>query len=517
MPDYFDAFKLPPQHLDTLSFCNATPRALGEWLIQQPLGKPKQLSVLLYTLLPEINQLNCSSLERIELLDIMRPAVYQCVASSHEMHLRQPLQLDTQSTRVAMMSHALLRHLCDGYLIAIKTELGAGNSQSHLAKCFFFALHSLGQLHFHCAQLYAGTAPLFWLKAHQLYQVAAEHGIADLTIPAYYSPEENRTIAQAYKRLILLACSDTNQLPQVDIGYLYTAFEDWADMVSIVTNNEGNKEGREEDEEKSDYEYCRYWANPAEDTAPHNRDQHKSDADIGFDFTDIILLLQTHNHYAPGKSVREIPTFFRHSLAEHLLQCWQHIERRKQARQAIDERFEICVGLDNAYTLLNHQAENTSPALHVNAIDASPDGLCLRWQKRIPEQTAPGECILIRSPGKALWRIGIIRWVQRLNQFTYAGIQLLSNHVAPTAATICWDQQGNAQSHHTIAFENHKNKANCMDLLLPKDLAESTEGLEHATLETDHGEEALLELAKLAEFSGAQHYTCKIVSTPSRH
>jgi len=501
MTDPFDAYKLPPQHLKTLSFCEPTAHALGQWLLEQPLGKPKQFSVLLYTLLPEINQLQCQSQTRIDLLDILRPVVYQCVSSSHQQHLRQPLQLSKQSTRVAMMSHALLRHLCDGYLIAIKTELDSKPCPENLAKCIFFALHGLGQLYFHCAQLYANTAPLFWLKAHNLWQLAEEHGLSHESILAFQDPEENRTIEQAYKRLILLACSQTNQLPQVDIGYLYDAFENWADLAQIVKTQSNDAASP-----------CRYWADPCEDLPPHNRDQHKGRDDIGFDFTDIILLLQTHNHFAPNKSIREIPTFFRHSLAEHLLQCWQRTERRKQSRQAINERFEICVGLDNAYTLLN-QADNDSHIITpVNAVDTSPGGLCLRWQNNIPEATELGQCLLIRSPGETLWRIGIIRWVQHLNQFTYAGIQWLSDHVAPTAAKVYRDDNSEHAPYPSIAFTKHNTTEHRMNLLLPKQLGDTANAIEKVVFETHNSKESLEGLDMMSEFASVNHYTCQISS-----
>ena len=501
MTDRFKPFKLPPQHLDTLRFCEPNANALSQWLLEQPLGKPKQFSVLLYTLLPEINQLQCQSQTRIDLLDILRPVVYQCVASSHEQHLSQPLQLDKQSTRVAMMSHALLRHLCDGYLIAITTELDSSSNPNpeRLAKCIFFALHGLGQLYFHCTQLYASTAPLFWLKAHSLFQLAEEYKLGNESVLAYQSPEENRTIEQAYKRLILLACSHTNQLPQIDITYLYNAFENWADLAEITQPQAVNE-----------YSQCRYWADPFEDLPPHNRDQNKSGEDIGFDFTDLILLLQTHNHYGPGKGVKEIPTFFRHSLAEHLLQCWQRSERRKQARHAIDERFEICVGLENAYTLLNQAEVDDKPVSYVNAVDSSPGGLCLRWQNNVPKATEPGQCLLIRSSDKTLWRIGIIRWVQHLNQFTYAGIQLLSEHVAPTAAKVYHGDNTKQESYPSIAFTNQDSAECGMNLLLPRQLSDTANNNEKTVIETQNGQESIEALDKIEEFLSVHHYTCQI-------
>ena len=498
MTDRFKPFKLPPQHLDTLRFCEPNANALSQWLLEQPLGKPKQFSVLLYTLLPEINQLQCQSQTRIDLLDILRPVVYQCVSSSHQQHLQKPLQLNKQSTRVAMMSHALLRHLCDGYLIAIKTELDSGSDPKRIAKCIFFALHGLGQLYFHCAQLYASTAPLFWLKAHSLFQMAEEHGLSHESIVAYHEPGENRTIAKAYKRLILLACSHTNQLPQVDIGYLFDAFESWADLSQIV------------EAQSSDHSTpCRYWADPFEDLPPHNRDQNKGREDIGFDFTDIILLLQTHNHFAPSKSIREIPTFFRHSLAEHLLQCWQRTERRKQARQAIDERFEICVGLENAYNLLNQEINDDKPISYVSAVDSSQGGLCLRWQNNIPTATEPGQCLLIRSPGKTLWSIGVIRWVQHVNHFTYAGLQLLSEHVAPTAAKV-YRSDAEQESVASIAFANMDESAQGINLLIPKQLIDTFDTTSNVVYETQNSKESLGQFDKMSEFASVNHYLCKI-------
>ena len=498
MHDAFNHLQLPSQHLEKLSLCEPTPQAMSEWLLQQPLEDNRRISVLLFALMPELNQLACANHSRIDMLDIIRPVVYRSVASSHKTFLKQSLHLDTQATRIAIMSHALLRHLSDGYLVAIRDEqIKEGIDLTLLSKCIFFALHSLSQLYFHCAQMYGNTPPLFWLKVHCLYQLASDYDIIDQVVPAYHSPDENRTIAQAYKRLIMLACSHTNELPQVDIGYLYQAFEDWADMANIVT-----------DPIEKAYDQCRHWASLQEDTGPHNRVEHKGECDIGFDFTDIVLLLQTHNHYAPGNAVKEIPTFFRHSLAEHILQHWQRNERRKQARQTINERFEICVGLDSAYALLNGSDEKQSS--FVNAVDSSPGGLCLRWQHDIPEETEPGQCLLIRSPGKTKWRIGIIRWAHHLNQYTYAGIQLLSEHVTPSAAKLYWQNGVSQESYQTITFDDQRTKPCATHLLLPKLLADDHERTIRMSLETHKGEETIEQLDKMTEFARVSHYTCTL-------
>jgi cyclic-di-GMP-binding protein len=67
--------KLPPQNLETLSFCEGDkPAKVEAWANSLPLTRMSFVSGLLYQALPEISQLKTSPRNRLQMLDSLHPA-----------------------------------------------------------------------------------------------------------------------------------------------------------------------------------------------------------------------------------------------------------------------------------------------------------------------------------------------------------------------------------------------------------------------------------------------------------
>ena len=67
------------------------------------------------------------------------------------------------------------------------------------------------------------------------------------------------------------------------------------------------------------------------------------------------------------------------------------------------------------------------PNYHCDIVNTSPGGFCLTWKQDVPPQVKTGEIIGIQEDTKALWSIGVIRWVKQFkNEGARMGVELLA-------------------------------------------------------------------------------------------
>jgi hypothetical protein len=458
----FTGLQLPPQSLKELSLCGHKPRQLQTWLEELPATKLKHISVVFYKLLPEVNQLNgISGSQRLGLLTILRPYVNRCIDGLADEFLKQPLSLDQRATKMAAIAQALQRHLCDGYMISCQQLIETGKSSvsisAELSISLYYAIHGLSQLLFRSYQLFIPHPPLLWKKLHVLYQLALDYQLENNQIQDnLLESRASLSAQQAYYRALLLACSHTNQLRQIDTFHLYRALEQWSTMITL-------KPARNDD---SDI----YWIDRKSDCGPFYQKRYTglpSNSLYSLNLRDLLDLLTSHKATVSDKIIEAIPLHFRQSLLSHLLDVWQAPHERHQARRQTNMELEVYIGLKAAHnqliqgmlfsTYLNN-GEETKSALtmegdyiaamanhesdvdsrthcYVTATDISDQGFCLRWTSAVPPQVKSGEVILLKQPEFDYWQAGTIRWIQRLNGGTYAGIQILAGYAEASAAS----------------------------------------------------------------------------------
>jgi hypothetical protein len=455
--EVFSEFLLPEQNLKQLTFCGHKPRQLQKWLEELPVTQTNHISVVLYKLLPEINHLEINGSQRIGLLGLLRPLVHTCVNGLADDFVKQSLSLSENTSKLAAIAQALQRHYCDGYLIAIKQLLETKKfSEQELSIAIYHAAYGLSQLLYRSYQLYIPRPPHLWKKLNLLYIIAKHYRLLKKAIPdPLLETKKSISCEHIYFRTLILACSNTNQLRQVDIQYLNRCLESWSSLVNFPKANTNDSHI--------------YWLDLGSDEGPFYKSLHEGEIDEhihAIDKQNLIDLLQSYNAHSEKSNpvIEEIPMHFRQSLITHLLTCWQKQLDRQQPRKEVNTDLEICIGLKAAHQhLLNGMSfsefipddshldqitlegnfsfnanmadtENEiSPKYNVMATDISDNGYCLKWSDEVPPQVKSGELVLLREIGKEQWRMGTIRWAQRLNCHTYIGIQLMNGVVKATA------------------------------------------------------------------------------------
>jgi hypothetical protein len=523
----FDEFQLPQQNLKELSFCGHKPRQLQKWLQELPVTQTKHVSVVFYKLLPELNHLNISGNQRIGLLEILRPFVQNCVNGLADEFIKQSLNLPEGTSKLAAISQALQRHLSDGYLIAVKQLLENKKfSEQELVIALYYATQGLGQLLYRSYQLYIPRPPLLWKKLNLLFVLAQQSRLHKQPIPDP-SLETQRSISleRIYFRTLILACSNTNQLRQVDIQYLHRSLESWSALIKL----------RKTEEDDSSI----YWIDLDSDEGPFYRARHQEDIThqiFTIDMSNLVDLISSYDAHAEGEQSRieEIPIHVRQSLIKHLLTCWQEHLERQQRRLEISLDLEICIGLTAAHQHLingmtfyeflpaeSHDSHITlegsisfnsnqtskesdqSPKYQVTATDISKNGFCLKWSDDVPTQVKSGEMVILREAGKEQWQMGTIRWAQRLNCHTYIGIQVMNGTLKAAAASATLDDgQDSPYFRALLLFEESETGSNSdKESLITPTVPFATQ--QDVRLYNDSRERKEIKLSKLVINSGS--------------
>ena len=470
-------FTLSQPRQKTLSYCGHKPKQFRAWVEALPMTQPNKVSILLYKLLPEVNQLKIKPHHHLELLGIIRPYLNQCTDSLAQGFIQQPFTMSEYKAKTAAIAQALQRHLSDGYIAATKVLLTGRNNRARntaLAHAIYHAMFSLGQLLYRSCQLYTSPPPSLWRKLIALYEVASEQGCLKTVITDDLLANQTQlSIQNLFHRALVLGCSHTNQLRQVEITQLYHALERWSNMVSVgeVSINETTISDEAETRRQ-------YWLNLDTDEGPFSQARCQSqpqDRLLAIKLYALSDLLSSHQDYKSNNhEVHDITSHIRPSLLKHLLSCWQMTRKRHHQRQRTQLQLDLCIGLRAAHdqllaveglsfeqlicekrpfpplvvseagtepvpsadNVLTPSTLSDDSIIAINAINISNNGYCLCWNTSPPSQLKTGEIVLLKQSSSSQWQVGIIRWAQQINRNTYAGVEILAGQALASAATI---------------------------------------------------------------------------------
>ncbi len=238
--DLLNRFKVPPQDLDTLSFCAPKSAKVAEWVRALPMTRISFVSSLLYKALPEIGRLKTTPQTRLDMLEALRPAVQQAIQGLTPQFLNQPLILPEVARKTATVAQALQKHMSNAYLVTVR-ELGLpakGDTEAILAQralALHRAMTGLGLLLLRSYQLYTPVPSRLWLEIHTLYQLAEQWQVHRQPVEESLPNHQHiNTVERCYQRLLLLASARPNQLRQTEVSHVYDALERLAPLAHMV-------------------------------------------------------------------------------------------------------------------------------------------------------------------------------------------------------------------------------------------------------------------------------------------
>jgi cyclic-di-GMP-binding protein len=493
---WLERIKLPERDLDELSFCASSKAAkVGDWVQGLPMTRISYVCSLLYQALPEVARLKVAPEQRIEMLELLRPAVHQAIESLSQQFLNQPVILPEPARKAATVAQALQKHLSNAYLVAVSDFGHTFKDSTEGADPRTLAIHrsitGLGLLLLRSYQLYTPRPAQLWNELHALYALAEEaqlhqHPIHD-PLPHH---EGLNTIQLTYVRLLLLACAHPNQLRQEEITTTYWALEELSPLARLMAFTPGQKD--------SLYAVALDGNQPPQYTSRLPGGVHNLRE---LDTHQIVVALSAEK--PPGGRTARNRYGLLLPLNEHLIRSWNIVSQRSFERQPGRGQVELTVGLTNLHyhlagqvpfkLFLNQESgvheDDTSPfgeqraeseegddpwgsafdvgktrlagsnlpsiniertikerqkekyqgehpTYAIPIIDSSLGGYCLEWREQIPSQVKAGELLGIREEGRRKWSLAVVRWMQQTRNATLLGLQILAPQAVPLAAAV---------------------------------------------------------------------------------
>ncbi|UZE96978.1 hypothetical protein [Alkalimarinus alittae] len=485
---------IPEQSLASLSFCDATPNHIEEWVSSLPMANIGETARQLYHAIIELNQLIINSQTRSQLLELVRPAIQYVCNELSKHYLNQPIILPEKQRKIANLSQALQIHLATGYKIVI-VENSEQPKNEKAKKNLAIACHRVISIYsrtvLRSSQLYCPSPKGVWLEAHSIFKFSESSDLLKYAIKDEQNTSKIETsIEDAYKRLLLVGCCKTNQLRQSDLAQIYDAFEVWASYTDIGQYYSSNST---------------FVLNMENDAPPIYRSLlHDSLTDhfYGFDTSTLVQYLadylSTKGRKDQDESPIEVPKNIQDQLVAHLAQALGILTKRNFKRMSSKGHLQLCAGLSAAHyfcsgevdfntqllqNLIKQNIEQDSDNIFLHRskkqndawsgafdaggsdteehasipvnftrsiydeektkkpnfkhydtplINTSPGGYCLQWLGEIPGNIQAGEILGIRENESHPWSVAVIRWIRQVKQHgTQIGIELLAPSAQP--------------------------------------------------------------------------------------
>jgi hypothetical protein len=406
----------------------------------------------------------------------LRPYTQNCIETLSKSFLGQPISLPPEAQKAAIVSQSLQKNMIDGYLqcisAAIEDKKGKQVKEPFFALAIHRAITGYGLFFYRNFQIYSQAPKGFWLALHSLFQIADHYELLDqqITDPIFAKPPAS-SIQSAYLRIILLASAKVSQLSQKDIGAIFRAFADWAQLVKF---NLGLSESAESF-------YC---INLSKDFGASYKsrvsESEQDDIIIELDFGALLAQLSKQNKstsssISPSATIK-IPLDVSNAALAHVIETLGNVALRKQERRAIEITADICIGLSDAHYFIGdreqfdqqvknmtrgRQVEDTflsgltpneayhaehpdaeRPHYRVSVQNVSQGGYCLLWDGTTPIKVEGGDLISIKEFGKPNWNLGVVRWIRQRRSGSQLGVQLLSDKAKPAAIAQVYDMGG---------------------------------------------------------------------------
>jgi len=486
--------RVPEQKTASLSFCDTTPKAFKAWIDQLPMANIGEVSRQLYHAIIELNHLFLAPQQRLQFLELVRDKIHFVCNELSRHYLGLAIALPEKQRKIANLSQALQLHLAGGYKLCLLEALDEGGLDKNrklIATAIHRATSELASTILRSHQLYCPSPAQSWLECHRMFRFAHRNKLTEMAVEdSTLKLRQASTVADSYKRLLLLGCARPNQLRQTELLQAYDLFEGWTAHSQCGTNIG---------------EDSLFVVNLERDNSPVYRSllEHKpGDESFGFDTRELATMisasLDARLRQQPAPDTLKIPGNVNETLLTHLSQALGILAKRNFNRIASQGTLEVCVGLtaahyfiageksftefvtgndngpedeENAFIRKSRKREDAWGSAHDVApsdehlhaadtpinfrgsfgntptpttdknrpkshstllVNTSPGGYCVSWEASVPPSMQAGEILGVREQRSHPWSIAVVRWIRQVkNHGTQIGIELLAPSGSP--------------------------------------------------------------------------------------
>ena len=453
-----------------LSLVNASTQDVQTWLNKLSLLNVGDSARQLYTTLKELTELNLDDADRLELAELMRPALHTVSSLLSKHYFNQNLLLDERAERIADMNQQIIAYTATVYRIVAQRlpaqpvrgvlPFGLGKRRNYsqiTALAIHRAIAELTRLLQELQLLYLPVYPGLWLRLHQLYAQAESMGMTQSSFADdSLSYRQTLSIEHMYLRAIFLSTVNPNKLRQVEIRRLFQLSELWVPMIQLSAQSTGHDLFLVDQSLDAPPMYSTKFSDMG------RRLYHVNVQQLLAHFEQLTQPAAQYQHADEQAHLTE-------PLKYHLISMMRAPLERSFVRHAYQGQLQLALGLVGShYQIANqrpfekvidlsnlsslgetgwHLAEAADPGgvetftntprseltqeqqniYQCDIVNISTGGYCVRWSGMTPGALRAGELVALREPSEKSWNIGLIRWVkQHPNQGAEFGIEVLS-------------------------------------------------------------------------------------------
>lgn len=205
-----------------------------------PLANARESCVRIHDLLKPLNRAPLDLHVRTQIMAMILPLLDDLVSSVRSTYLNMPLPLAPKQGRSAGIIHDLQTELSYGYKIIVQELLeeqaATGSGTTQLPQAIYYAMSFLARQLLDAYALYADEPPHIWMELNQLYLYAERQQLHDIRLSPLNASDEPTpaTIANTYRRIILLSLANPYHLMQGEAVRMYKRLVEWAPSCKIM-------------------------------------------------------------------------------------------------------------------------------------------------------------------------------------------------------------------------------------------------------------------------------------------
>lgn len=318
--------------------CETTASGLADWASRLPMANTTNAAKLIDECVAEVATLHTTADARVELLEVLRPAVHYLTTRLDRAALGQ----NQQAENLAIAAQQLLGCLCDGYLAAVRDLLAEqadnrGLNKELLGRCIHRAISDLSRQLLRTLQFYVQPQENVWLTLNQLYLLAERLGITDTRLAdAENHHELALSITDVYLRQLMLSCCKPNQLRHRHLGRIFNALEQWVGRI-LLEPQPGE---------------ALFAIDLGADSGPMYTALNRPMTEGRGVRTDV-LVYEIDAYLRDIDSSIPIPEFIDNDLLAQLAGAWGNMIQRSYRRVPSQTELMVCVGLRNVHFFLS--------------------------------------------------------------------------------------------------------------------------------------------------------------------
>lgn len=458
--------------LNELSFAEATPEALEQWLANLPLVNITASAAQLSAGCQELTRLNTDAATRYQLVDTVRPLVHYIssrLSRTAGKHIIRPHQL------AEVMANAFARSFGEAQAAGSDSK----EQRNLLARCAHALLAERGRVLLYSLQHYQPLPDAFWAELHHAYLIAEGMEMVDFAQPEGDPDGAKLSIQDVYLRTLLLHCCRPGQLSSDDLAVAFAALEHWVGMVELS-------------EDLTDALFAVDLQSEYGPTLAATQDAQSPTVRA---LRTEVLTWELDAYLNEIACEIVVPDAVSTRLLSVLARSWSTVTPRNFRRNPSAQRIRLCVGMRAIHYFLaggvefSEQISNSDAVLrrevnpfldvdyepvangeedqwdapqdlkgrleHSNlgagedaggrgerkyhhyellALDTSPEGYRVQWGDEVPVSAKVGEIVALREESDTRWCVAAIRWIAGDDHGTiHMGLELLAPRAIPVA------------------------------------------------------------------------------------